>query len=198
MPIQSNINQEELNKQILAILFLYNEPIKISKILEYLNNQEFDIEIIYNSFNSLSESLEKVGLTLVESSSKRPEDKEFKLVLKSDYQEIAKRIKQDELEGNLTPAALQVLTICAYLGASSKNEISFIRGVQSTQSIRSLMTRGLLKKIGDKYVLSIDVLQNLGIKKIEDLPEYESIKKDFKERLQDIMLNEKVEDNNTN
>ena len=75
----------------------------------------------------------------------------------------------------------------------SKNEISFVRGVQSTQSIRSLMTRGLLKKIGDKYILSIDALQKLGITKVNELPEYESIKQDFTERLKEIVADTKEE-----
>jgi chromosome segregation and condensation protein ScpB len=82
------------------------------------------------------------------------------------------------------------MTICAYLDSPTKNEISFIRGVQSSQSIRSLSARGLLKREGERYSLSIDAIKSLGISSLQDLPEYEKIKKDFEERLKDILKEE--------
>lgn len=186
-------NETDLTKKLASILFLYREPIKLSKLKEFLDEESLDLESIQEGLKALEEKLASLGLVLVELSAKKETEKEYKLALAKDFLEIRERIKQEELAGSLTPASLQVLTICAYLGASTKNQISFIRGVQSTQSIRSLMTRGLLKKIGDKYVLSIDALQSLGVKKIEDLPEYEKIKADFKERVEDLIISEKEE-----
>ena len=91
------------------------------------------------------------------------------------------------MEGDLTASSLQVLTICAYLGPISKSEISFIRGVQSVQSIRSLSSRGLIIKEGEKYSISIEAMQKLGLNSITDLPEYEKIKGDFEEKLKDAL-----------
>lgn len=186
----SNLDLNNLKKQILAVLFLMAEEVKISTIINNLKIKDIQNEDIENAIIELAKDLEKLGLIIIKSEAKTKDNIQYKLVLSNEYTEIAESIRKEELEGALTPAALQVLTICAYLGASSKSQISFIRGVQSTQSIRSLMVRGLLKKVSEKYVLSIDAIQNLGIKQIEDLPEYDKIKQDFKERLAELIITE--------
>jgi len=191
-----NINKDIL-KKLSAILFLYNEPIKLSKIKELLNIKDITLDIIKENIEKLNNTLSEIGLTVVQNKLGSNDNFEYIISLQNDLGDIAKSIRQEELEGDLTPASLQVLTICAYLGASTKNEISFIRGVQSSQSIRSLSTRGLIKKVNDKYVLSIDALQKLGVSKIADLPEYEKINKDFSERLKEVLENNEDELNNS-
>lgn len=187
-----NDNNDLINR-ISVIMFLYNDTIKISKIKEFLNDETLELTKVKETIELLNNKLEKIGLTIVENVLNN-NDIEYQIVVSKSYVDIAKKIKEDDLSGELTPASLQVLTICAYLGASTKNEISFIRGVQSSQSIRSLSTRGLIKKVGDKYIITIEALQKLGIYKINDLPEYEKISNDFKERLKEILIREK-EDN---
>lgn len=190
-----NILEENIDivSKISAILFLYNEPIKITKIKELLEDENITMDIIKENVNKLNIKLSEIGLSIIENKLGNNDNFEYTISIKSNFVNIAKKIRQDELDGDLTPAALQVLTICAYLGASTKNEISFIRGIQSSQSIRSLATRGLIKKVGDKYVLSIDALQKLGINKIADLPEYEKINKDFTDRLKEVLKDNKEE-----
>ena len=119
-----------------------------------------------------------------------PDKSEITISVLSELGEIAKKVRKEELEGDLTSASLQVLTICAYLGPISKSEISFIRGVQSTQSIRSLSSRGLITKENEKYSISIEAMQKLGLNNISDLPEYEKIKTDFEEKLKDALHEE--------
>ncbi len=193
---KENVNVIDIISKISAILFLYTEPIKINKIKELLNDENLNTDIIKENINKLNTKLSDIGLTVIENKLENSDNFEYTVSIKNELENIAKKIKQDELEGDLTPAALQVLTICAYLGASTKNEISFIRGVQSTQSIRSLSTRGLIKKVGDKYILSIDALQRLGVNKIADLPEYEKINKDFTDRLKEVLKDDKEEKEN--
>lgn len=188
----TNANIDIVSK-ISAILFLYNEPIKISKIKEFLGDENVTVDAIKESINRLNTKLAEIGLVVIENKLGNNDNFEYTIAIKNELSEIAKKIRQDELEGDLSPASLQVLTICAYLGASTKNEISFIRGIQSSQSIRSLSTRGLIKKVGEKYVLSIDALQKLGVNKISDLPEYEKINQDFSERLKEVLKDEKDE-----
>ncbi len=175
---------EDLKKNISVIMFLHNNSISLSKIKSFIEEDVEEIDII-NAIELLQNDLEKIGLTIITISNK---DKEFIISVNKSYSELAKKLKEDELETDLTPASLQTLTICAYLGASTKEEISFIRGIQSIQSIKSLVIRGLLKKIGDKYILSIDALQKLGINKVNDLPEYDSIKEELKSRLKDLII----------
>ncbi len=184
---------DELVKKVSAILFLYNEPITLQKLKAFLDDENISEENILEAIKSLELKLSQIGLTIIKNESKNENKSEYSIVINSELNEIAKKIRTDELEGELTPASLQVLTICAYLGSSTKNEISFIRGIQSSQSIRSLSVRGLLKRDGEKYSLSTEALQMLGISKIEDLPEYEKIKTDFSERLKEVLETEKEE-----
>lgn len=184
---------DELVKKVSAILFLYNEPITLQKLKTFLDDENISEENILEAIKSLESKLSQIGLTIIKNESKNENKSEYSIVINSELNEIAKKIRTDELEGELTPASLQVLTICAYLGSSTKNEISFIRGIQSSQSIRSLSVRGLLKRDGEKYSLSTEALQMLGISKIEDLPEYEKIKTDFSERLKEVLETEKEE-----
>lgn len=184
---------DELVKKVSAILFLYNEPITLQKLKAFLDDENISEENILEAIKSLESKLSQIGLTIIKNESKNENKSEYSIVINSELNEIAKKIRTDELEGELTPASLQVLTICAYLGSSTKNEISFIRGIQSSQSIRSLSVRGLLKRDGEKYSLSTEALQMLGISKIGDLPEYEKIKTDFSERLKEVLETEKEE-----
>lgn len=184
---------EDLIKRISAILFLYNESISLVKIREFLGDENISDENILVALQNLEPKLIQIGLTLIKNESKNGNKTEYSLAVLNTLNDITKKIRIDELGGELTPASLQVLTICAYLGSSTKNEISFIRGIQSSQSIRSLSVRGLLKRDGEKYSLSTETLQMLGINKIQDLPEYEKIKSDFSERLKEVLESEEEE-----
>lgn len=179
-----------LTEKISAVLFLYNDSISVSKIQELLDIQDLKEKELLEVFENLDIKLNRIGLSLLKKDNKNFEKIELTVVIKKELSDIAKKIKKDELEGELTPASLQVITICAYLDSPSKNEISFIRGIQSAQSIRSLSSRGLLKKEGEKYSLSIEAMQRLGINQLNELPEYENIKKDFQERLKDVLKEE--------
>jgi hypothetical protein len=178
-------------KKISAVLFLNNDAISIQKIktisgLENINKDELE-----NIFNSLNEKLSEIGLVLLRDSSKSFEKQEVIIAIKKEMSEIARNLKKDELEGDLTPASLQVMTICVYLSGATKNEINLIRGVQSSQSIRALTSRGLIKIDSGKYFPTIEVLQYMGISDFNDLPDYENIQKDFRQKLSEFLEEEK-------
>lgn len=181
------MENSNLKKEIATILFTYNEPISLSKIKDLISDQDLEENDILVVLEELREYFVDIGLTIINSANK----KEYILSVKEEMSNIVKKIRQEELEGELTPASLQVITICAYLRSVSVSEISFIRGIQSSQSVRSLSSRGLIKKEGEKYSLTIEAMQKLGISKIEDLPEYEKINHDFSERLKDVLKAEK-------
>lgn len=194
---KNNSNKEEKKenpidnlKKLSALLFLYNEPITISKIKEFLKEEDLNKKEIENLLKELEIKLNDIGLTIVKKEKKDEDKSEITISVLNELGEIAKNVRKEELEGDLTASSLQVLTICAYLGPISKSEISFIRGVQSTQSVRSLSSRGLIIKEGEKYSISIEAMQKLGINNISDLPEYEKIKADFEEKLKDALHEE--------
>ncbi len=135
-------------------------------------------EDIEKHINELSVALESIGLSLLHS------NEGLSIVTQSIQAPLVEAFWKEELQGELTPATLQVLTLVAYLGAPTREEISYIRGVQSSQSIRTLTVRGLVIRSGEICRLTGDALMHLGITKIEDLPDYETLHASLVEKLE--------------
>lgn len=161
-------------QKIITILFLSGDPLSIKIIASIIGVKEDEIE---KSLNEVSNALEGIGLSLLHTNN------ELSIVTQSSQASLVEAFWTEELEGELTPAALQVLTLVAYLGEATRENISYIRGVQSSQSIRTLTVRGLISRSGEKCVLTADAMKHLGITKVEDLPDYASISVSLKEKL---------------
>jgi len=179
--------ENNLLRKISVCLFLYNEPISISKLKIISELEEIEEYSLENIFTLLNKKLSEIGLILLRDSNKIFEKQELLIGVKEHMGVIARNIKKEELSGELTPAALQVMTIIGYLDGPTKEDISLIRGAQSSQIIRTLSARGLIKNEADKYLVSIAALLEMGISKVSELPEFEKTQQDFRERLNDIM-----------
>ena len=98
---------------------------------------------------------------------------------------------------------METLAIVAYSGPVPRAEIDFIRGVNSSFTLRNLLISGLVEReINPKdrrtfiYKPSMDFLRFLGLGKLEDLPEYGEFRKsseDFLRRETEINNKENVE-----
>lgn len=182
----------QLDAKIEALLFWKGEPIKLKKIADIFN---VNIEEIRNALESLQTKLEDRGVTLV-----RLED-EVSLGTAKEMSSTIEKLTKDELVRDLGKAGLETLTIILYKGPIKRSEIDYIRGVNSQFIIRNLLIRGLIDRIphpGDErtflYKPTFDLLSHLGISKIEDLPEFESMKNTIDKNLSEN-LNESDEIN---
>lgn len=174
-----------LESKIEALLFLYGEPIKIEKLAKELEAKSSDVN---EAINTLSQKLTNSGdrgLELIIF------DNRVQLVTKSDLKPLTSKIIKEELDTPLTPASLETLSIIAYLGPCSRALIDYIRGVNSTFILRSLMVRGLVERKPDPkrtnaflYQPSFDFLKHIGITHPEELPDYEKYRKLKDEALQ--------------
>ncbi len=162
-------------EKVITLLFLSGDPVPVKKLAEFLGISKE--EVIENA-PYVKSKLEEIGLTLLVSNDV------LSIVTKGEQSTLVESWTKEELKGELTPAALQVLTLVAYLGYPTREQISYIRGVQSTQSIRILTVRGLINRVGEICSLTNESLQQLGITKVEELPEYEKMHKDLLEKLQ--------------
>ncbi len=78
----------------------------------------------------------------------------------------------------LTTAALEVLSIVAYLGPVTRPQIDAIRGVNSDSVLRTILRFGLVEETGRSegpgrpflYAVTTEFLQNFGLSSVEDLP----------------------------
>jgi segregation and condensation protein B len=161
-------------QKIVTVLFLSGEPLSFASLAKILATPEEEIK---KHIDEVDSALRSTGLSLLQS----PEG--LSIVTQPTQAAVVKAFWEEELKGELTPAAIQVLTLVAYLGTPTREEISYIRGVQSAQSIRTLTVRGLINREGEKCVLTDDALKQLGVTKSENLPDYETIHTSLTEKL---------------
>ena len=161
-------------EQIITLLYLSGEPVKTDTIATFLSTTKEEVE---KHIGDISASLNGIGLALLVSQDG------LSIVTKPEQAGLVASFWKEELQGELTPATLQVLTLVAYLGNPTREEISYIRGVQSSQSIRTLTVRGLIARQGETCMLTTDALKQLGVTSVEELPDYQSIHTSLKEKL---------------
>jgi len=168
--MSDNLN---LTARLEALLFIYGEEMTYKKIASALN---LSVEEVKSGAKELRLALESAdsGLTLVE------HDNSLQIATKAEFGALLDTVLKQELREALSPASLEVLSIVTYAGPISRSEIDYIRGVNSTFSIRSLLLRGLISREtdsqrGNSYIYnpSIELLHHLGITGVGDLPEYQ-------------------------
>ena len=162
-----------LTGKIEAILFINGSPISAKKIVELLEASEEKITEELSLLKAQLESDDR-GLLLIET------ETGYQLVTKPAMGFAIEKIAKDEIKEDLTPAALETLSLVAYLGPISKPALEYIRGVNSSFTIRNLLVRGLVERSPNPeksnswlYKVTPDLIKHLGIESAEKLPEFE-------------------------
>lgn len=164
-------------EKIITLLYLSGEPLSTKSIATLLGVEQASIE---EQLTEVESRIKATGLLLL-----RNQD-EVSIVTSPDEASLVESFWKEELKGDLTPATLQVLTIVAYLENPTRQTISYIRGVQSSQSIRTLSVRGLIKREGEICTLTGDALKHLGITSVQELPQYETIRAELVEKMKSL------------
>ncbi|MCX6712998.1 MAG: SMC-Scp complex subunit ScpB [Candidatus Vogelbacteria bacterium] len=163
-----------LDSQLEAILFFKAEPVSLKRLAEMTGVKTDTIE---EALAILETKLAGRGLILVRNGD------ETMLGTAGEASELIEKIQKDELSHDLGKAALETLSVILYRGPISRPDIDYIRGVNSSFILRSLLVRGLVDRVSNPadsrsylYKPTFDLLTHLGVAKIADLPEYESLK----------------------
>lgn len=160
-----------LAQMIEGLLFYFGDTLSIATLATYTKKTEDEIK---DALGLLAENLQNRGVTLV------IQNEKVSLATHSDISTIITAIQKEELEGELSKAAQEVLAIVLYVGPISKGYIDYIRGVNSTVSVRNLVARGLIeKKDGgsrSQYVVTTDFLMSLGVNTPESIEGYLDIR----------------------
>lgn len=166
-----------LESQIEALLFWKAEPISVKKIADILKKEEGEITA---ALENLRISLEGRGLSLVQW------EDEVTLGTAKEMSDIIDSLIKENLSRDLGKAGLETLSIILYQGPISRAEIDYIRGVNSQFILRNLLVRGLIEKVENPkdqrsflYKPTLDLISHLGLSKIEDIPDFESVKRDI-------------------
>jgi len=97
--------------------------------------------------------------------------------------EIIEKARKESYNRDIGRAGMEVLAAVLYRGAQTRAEIDFIRGVNSAQTLRTLTTRGLVRKIANPkderqflYEPTTELLAHLGVAKASEVPEYLAVR----------------------
>ncbi len=159
-----------LSSKIEGLLFYKGEDVSIKELAALLHATAEEIE---EALTKLQETLTDRGLVLV-----RRND-HVVLGISGGLSPLIESIRKDEITKELSKAALETLSIILYKNGVARNEIDYIRGVNSSFILRNLLVRGLIERIVDPkdsrrvlYQPTFDTLSYMGVTSIEQLPNY--------------------------
>ncbi|MEG1705548.1 MAG: SMC-Scp complex subunit ScpB [Clostridia bacterium] len=178
---------ENINEIVEAVLFALGRDISLDELSRVL---KVDIANIEKAVIYLEEKYNKnSAITFV-----KVQDS-VQLVTNSKYYEYVNLFVENTKRQNLSPAAIETLTIIAYNPKITKTEIEKIRGVSSDFAVGRLLECGLVEEIARLnlpgrpaiYSVTKEFLKNCGIKSVEELPNFNEIKlKDEQLMINDI------------
>lgn len=155
-----------------GLLFYRGTPLKKVGLCKEFT---VDSEGLEAALSALRSRLEKGALRLVES------DTEVALVTAPALAPFIEQTRKSDLKKDIGKAGAETLAIILYKKNVTRNEIDYIRGVNSSFILRNLMTRGLIERQsapkGSGYTFSIttELLNHLGVTRPEELTDFARI-----------------------
>lgn len=160
-------------QKLQALLYAHGGEMKRSELASLLNTSKERIDEIAQQ---LEQQLEGQGIELVST------NESLSLRSGAAYADEVAQLQKKSSERDIGSAGLEVLAIVLYKGEVSRATIDYIRGVNSSGTLRQLVQRGLLERSRNAddarawvYTSTPELLAHLGIKKRTELPEYESV-----------------------
>ncbi len=159
----------------LAQAFLFAEGGTLSyKKLEAL--LECDRAELVRTLHEITGRLQGSGLVLIQT------ETEATLAVAPAQSEHLRAQYEKELGREIGEAGLEVLAILLYRGASTRSGIDYIRGVNTSSTVRNLLARGLIERAGNPadsreylYRPTAELLAHLGVSDMTELPEHGKI-----------------------
>lgn len=114
--------------------------------------------------------------------------------------ELIEKVRKEEYAQGIGRAGLEALAAVLYRGPLTRSEIDFIRGVNSSQTLRTLTMRGLVRRVTNPkdersflYEPSTEALSHVGVSRLSELPEYDAIRQKLQELEQAYRAKEQAE-----
>jgi segregation and condensation protein B len=177
-----------LKEIIESLIFISMEPLSLEKIKGVLTDYP-DAEI----GKAVDELLEtygsnECGIQMVLTGGG------YLFTTKPEHDLWIRKLLRNERKNRLSPAALETLSVIAYHQPVTLAEISAVRGVDASHSLKTLLLKRLVKITGRKkapgkpliYRTSDKFLTYFGINDIKELPSQEEIMKILDEEEKDI------------
>lgn len=161
----------------LAILFAAGEPLSKKELASLLDIKTAQLPPI---LDALRKSLSVGGLALVET------EEDVEVRTGPEAADFVKKLWENERARDLGKAGLETLAVVAYRPeGATRGEIDWIRGVNSSASLRTLLLRGLIEGREDpkdrrrlRYSLTTEALAHLGLETANELPRYAELSRE--------------------
>ncbi len=175
---------------LLSLLFTSGNAVPKKDVSKVLGCNHEDLS---KAISVLHESLEGTGLAVIET------EADLELRTAPEAMEIVQKFRESEVSKDLGKAGLETLAAIAYRTGSTRGEIDWIRGVNSSASLRTLLLRGLIEGKEDpsdkrriRYSITTEALAYLGVTKVEQLPRFDELSKESEQVVLETSKNEEV------
>lgn len=166
-----------------TILFTYGEPMSLEKLAKITKAKK---EEVHEALSALAREYEGRGLAILKKGD------EYQLGSNPAYANYIEELVKSEFSEELSKAAIETVAIIAYKGPVTRAQIEYVRGVNSSFTLRNLLMRGLIERVENPkdarsylYRVSFDFLKHLGLTRLEDLPQYDEFRKEKIEVLEE-------------
>ena len=168
----AEVSDEELEREVAALLFASPEPLSESKLAALLDGTpQVRVRLV---LDALARRLSASGLPW----ELRVIAGGWQLYTVEALADTVGRLSKVRKDEKVSPAGLETLAIVAYRQPVTKGEIEAIRGVQVGPILRTLVDRGLVKVAGRSddpgrpllYGTTKKFLDSFGLGSLDDLP----------------------------
>jgi segregation and condensation protein B len=170
------LEQNDLQRAIMAILFAAGEPVGAARLAETLSADE---DTIHREAKYLMDTLafSRSGIRVV-----RLEDA-YQMCSSSEMADWVTRALETRKPPKLSPSQLETLTVVAYYQPATKAVVEQVRGVDSAYCVSALLTKKLIRECGRLnvpgrpilYETTPDFLRVFGLQSLSELPEIEKV-----------------------
>ena len=170
------MEQNDLQRALMAVLFAAGETVAASRLAESLQVDESEIHRECEALISAL-SYHRSGIRIV-----KLEDA-YQMCSSAEMAEYVTKTLETRKPPKLSPSQLETLTVIAYYQPATKAYVETIRGVDSAYSVSALLTKKLIRECGRLnvpgrpilYETTPDFLRVFGLESLADLPDIEKV-----------------------
>ena len=155
-----------------GILFASGEPVHEEKLMQVLGVEQEQLERMITALSDEYDAGQR-GMMIVRL------DRRYQMVSRPRYAESIRRVLEVRRPPTLSAAALEVLSIIAYRQPVTRAYIEQLRGVDSSNTVLTLLDKGLIEACGRLdvpgrpmiYQTTPAFLRTFSISSLDELPE---------------------------
>ncbi len=160
-------------QKLQALLYAHGGELKKSDVMTALS---VDVDQLSAIVATLHKSIAEQGIDVYETATT------LSLRTAAAHASFIQDLQKKDTEKDVGTAGLEVLAIVLYNDGASRATIDYIRGVNSSATLRQLVLRGLLERAKDPndarswlYTATPELLAHIGVATPSELPEYDTL-----------------------